>query len=101
YSEGLAPAKDRGGSDERCGYIDAEGNEKIPFRFFMCASFSEGLAPVLRELSGKWGFIDGGGKEVIKPLYDSVTGFDGSLSKVSRDGESFYIDRSGREYIKI
>lgn len=100
YSEGLAPAKDRGGSDESCGYIDAEGNKKIDFRFFMCASFSEGLAPVLRELSGKWGFIDAGGKEVIKPLYDSVTGFDGGVSKATREGETFYIDASGREYRK-
>lgn len=100
YSEGLAPARDRGGAGERCGYIDAEGNGKIPFGFFMCASFSEGLAPVLRELSGKWGFIDAGGKEAIKPIYESVTGFDGGVARVARDGETFYIDRAGREYVK-
>ncbi len=100
YSEGLAPAKERGGAGERCGYIDPEGGEKIPFSFFMCASFSEGLAPVLRELSGKWGFIDAGGKEAIKPLYDSVTGFSGGIANVSRDGVSFYIDKTGREYLK-
>jgi hypothetical protein len=100
YSEGLASARDRGGAGDRCGYIDAEGNERIIFRFFMCASFSEGLAPVLRELSGKWGFIDASGKEAIKPLYDSVTGFEGGVARAVRDGETFYIDASGREYRK-
>ena len=37
--------------------------------------FSEGLAALLDEKTGKWGFVDAAGKFVIAPQFDAVSGF--------------------------
>ncbi|MEI7480733.1 MAG: WG repeat-containing protein [Elusimicrobiota bacterium] len=116
YTEGLAHAERQLDASGRCGYIDTEGLEKIPFSYFMCASFSEGLAPVLKPRSGnickgtvtkacdlqktKWGFIDKTGKEVIPFKYDQVSGFKNGAAKAVFEGKVFYIDNTGAEYFQ-
>ena len=66
----------------------------------MCASFDEGLAPVLKNFSGGWGYIDKTGKGVIAFKYSQAAGFRGGLARVTRDDRSFYIDQKGVEYRK-
>ncbi len=116
YAEGLAHAEKQMDASGRCGYIDAEGVEKIPFSYLMCASFSEGLAPVLKSLDGntcagaatkdcilrtaKWGFIDNTGKEAIAFKYDKIYGFKDGAAKVVVKDKVFYIDQEGMEYFK-
>jgi len=99
YSEGLAHVQALRAED-RCGYIDKDGNELIGFDFTMCASFTGGLAPVIKEFKGGWGFIDKSGALVIPFKYDSVHGFKAGLAKVSLKDKTFYIDAKGFEYRK-
>lgn len=98
YSQGLAPAYAQIDAVMRCGYVDKDGIEKISFSYAMCAHFSQGLAPVLKTLKGKWGFIDTNGSPVTEFKYDSVYGFKNGISLVTAGGEAFYIDRNGKEY---
>jgi hypothetical protein len=62
FSEGLAPAY----FDGRWGYIDREGEWKIPPRFNRAYDFNEGYAGVL--LDGHGGFIDREGNMVFDRL---------------------------------
>jgi hypothetical protein len=114
YSDGLAhftPLEAEG----RCGYIDQKGKEIIPAAFAMCASFDEGLAPVLKDFEamlvphkanghqaakGGWGYIDKTGKVVIGFKYSQAAGFRDGLARVTRQDSSFYIDSKGFEYRK-
>ena len=97
YNDGLAPAQGLA-AEGRCGYIDRDGAEVIAFLFTMCASFDEGLAPVLKELRGSWGYIDKTGREVTGFKYTQAGNFSGGLAKVAVKDRVFYIDRAGKEY---
>lgn len=44
----------------------------------------------------KYGFIDKGGKMIIRPQFDEVCPFTDGLAKVSIDGKCGFIDRSGK-----
>ena len=61
--------------------------------------FSEGLAAVKQ--SGKWGFIDKTGAEVIPFIYDVVQPFSEGLAvaRIEPDGLVGFIDKSGKEVI--
>ena len=98
-SEGLAHAQTIS-EEGRCGYIDAQGNGQIPFNYVMCASFDEGLAPVIKEFKKGWGYIDCTGRLVIAFTYDQAFSFKNGIAKVVRKNKTFYIDRSGKEYKK-
>ena len=64
------------------------------------AALSEGLAPVLKSLTGKWGYIDKNGKDAIPFKYGQVTGFKDGAAKVTIKDKVFYIDRTGAEYFR-
>jgi hypothetical protein len=59
-------------------------------------NFSEGLAA--KEWSGKWGFVDKTGKEVIPCIYKDVGDFSEGYAQVQRtwDGQWGFIDKNGR-----
>jgi hypothetical protein len=104
FSEGLATVRD---NDSWFYYIDIEGARIATNSYFRYADdFSEGLAMVQGESSDeKIGFIDGTGKYVILPRFDSYTGrilwnFSGGLAIVSSNGKLGYIDRSGKFLIE-
>ncbi|MBU1244939.1 WG repeat-containing protein [Myxococcota bacterium] len=76
--------------DQKAGFMDAQGQVRIPARFTFAMDFSEGLAcvnvggEVVRGESkgsrqavkgGKWGFIDASGKYVIPPRFDDCDSF--------------------------
>ena len=60
FSEGLAGVKMNG----KRGFIDKNGKEVIPCKYFIPCNFSKGL--VLVQMNGKWFYIDKNGKEYIK-----------------------------------
>jgi len=64
-TRGLFPVSKEG----KWGFIDGGGRVRIPLRFDSAASFSEGLAPVLRFEPGgaRTGYIDKTGKVVWEP----------------------------------
>ena len=86
------------------GYIDREGKEVIPLIYDGAFNFSEGLARVAIEDSGKekCGYIDTTGKEVIPLIYDGAYSFSEGLAMVGmEDSEGDikwgYIDMTGKE----
>ena len=49
--------------------------------------------------NGSMGFIDGCGRVVIEPVYDSALEFSESLARVGKDGKFGFIDKSGKVVI--
>lgn len=79
---------------KRCGegFIDKSG--KTVFRFESATDFSEGLAAI--ERSGKWGYIDPKGEQVIRPRFEAARPFSEAVAAVKSAGKWGYVDRSGR-----
>ncbi|MDR2138593.1 MAG: WG repeat-containing protein [Tannerella sp.] len=57
----------------------------------------DGTDPIPAERNGKWGYINRAGKVVIPLKYDRATDFSGGEALVRLNGQSFFIDRTGRE----
>jgi len=70
-------------------YTDSDFN-------FDTGEFSEGLLAV-KNKDQKNGFVNSNGEISIELKYDSVASFRNGISKVSRDGRTFYIDKTGKE----
>ncbi len=51
--------------------------------------------------SGKWGFINENGKEMIKPAYDDVSMFSEGLCVVINSGKAGYINKAGKIVIPL
>ena len=95
FSGGLAAVEKYG----KWGFIDKTGKELVKCKYYNVGYFSEGLARVCIRY-GNWGFIDKTGKEVVECKYDKVEDFSDGFTKVKKDGYEFFIDRTGKEYIK-
>ena len=105
FSEGLcpvwlgAPKPKKNESEEQFGYIDTTGAIVIPAQFGAAASFSEGVAAVMK--GNKTGFIDRSGRVIIEPRFDrSLSGFSEGLAAVCLDGGYGFIDASGKVVIE-
>ena len=57
------------------------------------------LAKVRRD--GKWGYIDKNWNEVVKPIYDDISHWNGSIKKVKINGKYGLIDESFNEVLPI
>ena len=80
------------------GFIDKSGHWFIrsKFKYFFYDDFSNGLV-AFRKNFGKWGYMDKGGKTVIKPQFDWAGRFLGDgLAAVVVNGKCAHIDKSGR-----
>jgi hypothetical protein len=73
----------------------------IPFIYISVGDFSEGLAFVLKDEDGKWGFIDNRGNIVIPNIYDDEMSFSEGLASVKKDGKYGYINNQGEEVISF
>lgn len=98
FSEGLAVVNDT--RTNKFGFIDRKGDYVIQPTFTLAYSFSQGLAIVANKHM-RWGLINKEGEYVVKPTFDWVfnadAGFvDGKL-RVSHDGKTFAIDKTGKK----
>ena len=60
--------------------------------------FHQGVAIVKKD--GKYGAMMVGGKEIVPPIYDSLTEFTDSLAKVEYKGEERIVNLSGQIQVK-
>lgn len=91
-------------TDELIGFVTTSG-KIIAFHnksdYECIRRFSEGLAPV-KDLLGKWGFIDKNGKEVIPCKYTEVDNFsEGLAGVIDENGCFYYINKNGTKKITI
>ncbi len=95
-------------SKGKWGLIDKHGNIVLPLKYAMIDPINEGLSRVnegeylydseskLTGVVGKYGFIDKKGNIVIEPRFDEADPvFTRGITKVEKDGESFYINKKG------
>lgn len=95
FSEGLAAASVGEYPDIYHGCIDHTGNYVIQPKYVIMGTFSEGLAPFLRD--DKWGYMDKRGVEVIPPRYREAGSFSNGIAVVTKDNNrAVYIDKTGR-----
>lgn len=71
------------------GYVSAATSNSISFRA------QGGLVAVKLQATGKWGFVDIAGKEVIPAIYDNMKNFSCGLCCVQINGKWGFIDRVG------
>lgn len=77
------------------GFADMTGKEVVPMVYENAGTyFSEGLAWV--KMRGKCGYIDQQGRVIIPMEYDNAYPFRSGRAQVQKDGEEFYIDKSGQ-----
>ena len=82
-----------------CGYIDSEGQIRIPFCYEELGEFSEGLAWF--RIENRIGFIDMANSVVIAPRFyrnnrvSIVSDFRSGLAVAGQGGKEGYIDRTG------
>jgi len=102
FYEGLCAVR----NNDLWGFIDRQGDWRIPPSFRNVRSFSEGLASACVEgEKGKsaWGYIDQDGSWLVEPAFGNAGNFSGGYAPVAdRWDRSIkysgwkYIDRSGR-----
>lgn len=88
----------------KSGYIDKTGAFVIPTdvgddfqgHSGFDGNFRGGLAPVLKQPQGKWGYINKSGKFVIEPRFEKAFDFSEGLARVVINGHTGFIDRAGR-----
>lgn len=100
YSEGLAAVCNEDG----WGFVDLNGEMKIPCSFEATGFFSEGLCSVIVKENGNWGYINTEGKVVIEPSYHAASAFSDGYALVKKGNYYSFIDKNGKtvefEYIK-
>lgn len=79
FSEGMAAVKKYG----KWGFIDIDGNLKVPCIYNKVLAFNEGLAAV--EKDGKWGFINKKGEVVVPIMYRDVSPFKNGFAYVTKN----------------
>jgi len=79
---------------ERYGFVNKDGTEIVPLKYYEVRNFIEGMAAV--RVSTQWGFVDSTGKEVIFPRYKQVGDFLNGKATVIQDDGEFFIDKKGR-----
>lgn len=97
FSEGLAPYWNGLITEESgCGYINKKGKTVIKPVYGQAFPFSEGVACVQDNKTGKFGYINKKGKTVIGFKYDYALSFCDGLACVMKNGKSYMIDKKGK-----
>ena len=76
------------------GDIDTRGSLEIANKYRDARSFSNGLAAVLDDETGLWGYISTSGEYVIQPQFDTAEPFSEGYALVSQNGEYSLINKS-------
>lgn len=94
FNGGLAKAQ----KDGKCGYIDYDLKEVIPFEYDECWNFFEGCDNAIVGIGNKQGIINKQGNLIVPIIYDSIGdhGFEWSeYAKVGLNGKFGVVDRHG------
>ncbi len=95
FSDKLAAVR----QGSKWGFIDLRGRVVIACQYSKVGDFGDGIAPIYE--NGKWGFINTRGKLIIPPKYDDVNKiFSRGVALVTQGDKTFYIDKTGKEYLK-
>ena len=78
---------------------ESVGKVAVDFKYDEVRKFSEEMAAV--KVSGKWGFINKSGKEVIAPVYRVVSDFENGFARVNQNGSWGCINKEGKIIIPI
>ena len=78
---------------------ESVGKVAVDFKYDEVRIFSEEMAAV--KVSGKWGFINKSGKEVIAPVYRVVSDFENGFARVNQNGSWGCINKEGKIIIPI
>ncbi len=89
----FAELKERTQKVGRFGYINADGEVVIDFKFHAASEFNEGLGKVT--LNGKTGFINTQGKIVVPLIFDDAGDFENGYAQVEFSGRQYYVTRDG------
>ena len=73
---------------------ESVGKVAVDFKYDEVRKFSEEMAAV--KVSGKWGFINKSGKEVIAPVYRVVSDFENGFARVNQNGSWGCINKEGK-----
>jgi len=76
------------------GYIDRDGNIKIPPVYNDAGSFRNGIAAV--KIDEQWGFIDEEGKIVITPQFTETRRIDNDIIYFNNNSNAGFIARDGK-----
>jgi serine/threonine protein kinase len=111
YSEELAVFApnypEKGSSNLKMGYLDKDGDIKIPAKFDYAGSFKNGRAQIgVREKTAegdekmKYAFIDKSAK-IVGDYYDELGDYEGDFAIVGKDNKYGSIDKNGKQVIPI
>ena len=95
YQESMAAVEKNG----KWGFIDIEGNLKVPCIYNSVLDFNEGLAAV--EKDGKWGYVDTEGNLKIPCNYDYAWDFREGLAAVQNNYKRGVINKNGEVILPI
>lgn len=88
------------GENDLYGYINEKGEERIAPQFNRARRFTEMFVARVDQ-DGQWGFVASNGKIIIPPQYEMATAMTNGYAAVKKDGEYFFIDRSGKPVMAI
>lgn len=100
YSEGVFRIIKNEGGYSKVGFIDQDGDVRVPFENEdLMSFFSEGLATYKKD--GKFGYIDKHGNVVIATFFDWACPFKYGLALVQKTHKSGYINKEGDIVVPI
>lgn len=104
FQGGLAKVAQKSGAVVKYGFIDPQGQVKIPLKEWSVEPFSDGLALVRDTSEGKRElyYMDPNGETKLKldGRYDRVYSFYSGMARVEKGGKIGYINKNGREIVK-
>jgi len=94
--------------DNLWGFINKDQKVLVPFIFNTLFPLAENRAQFIDQTTGKYGFIDSKGNNIVGPKYDFVNNFSNGMAKVGmRDttGNNSprigFIDSTGKEIVSL
>ena len=99
FHNGLAFVSSKKGYFEGL-FINSKGEILNSIKAIFPFHFSDGLAPVKNEKTGKWGYVDTKGNIVIKEKFDEASLFSEGLATVKIERKYGFIDTEGKFVIK-
>ena len=91
--EALELTPDQNEKTGKWGYVDENGQKRIPYLYEEANPFSEGLARIKEK--HRYGFIDKSGKMIIPATFSEAENFSDGLAVIKEDRGYGYIDKTG------